>query len=377
MRLVVVAAGFTPGEADQLRRSMAAWKRSGGLEKWEHRVKDGMARNGYPAEFADRIYQQILGFGSYGFPESHAASFALLAYASAWMKCHHPAAFICGLLNSQPMGFYPPSMLVSEARRVGVDVRPVDVQHSVWDCTLERGDDGDPAIRLGLRQVSGFNAAAALRIETQHAQRAFADVDDLARRARLSRRELDLLASADALRALAGHRFNARWQTRGIQRFDGVLRDARLPDDAVRIAEPREGEDILADYRSTGLTLRRHPVALLRPRLQQARVTASGQLDQRADGAPVRVAGIVMLRQRPGSANGVMFMTLEDETGIVNLIVKPRLIDTQREAVIGGHFLIVQGRLQRQQNVTHVLAERLFDRSHWVGELPYLSRDFR
>ncbi|MEQ1438957.1 error-prone DNA polymerase [Fontimonas sp. SYSU GA230001] len=377
MRIAVVAAGFTPGEADQLRRSMAAWKRSGGLEKWERRLKDGMAKNGYTAEFADRIYRQILGFGSYGFPESHAASFALLAYASAYLKCHYPAAFFCALINAQPMGFYPPSMLVAEARRMRVAVRPIDVLHSDWDCTLERGDDGRPALRLGLRLVSGFTPAAALRIAQARPAQPPADVDDLARRARLTRRDLDLLASADALAALTGHRYAARWQTRGLERLDGVLGAARVPDDAVQLAAPSEGEDILADYRSTGLTLRRHPVALLRPRLHQARVTANADLAGIADGAPLRVAGIVMFRQRPGSANGVMFMTLEDDTGIVNLIVKPPLIEAQRAAVVGGQFLIAQGRLQRQQNVTHVLAERFFDRSHWVGELPALSRDFR
>ncbi|MEW6167565.1 MAG: error-prone DNA polymerase [Pseudomonadota bacterium] len=374
MRIAMVAADFTPGEADQLRRSMAAWKRTGGLEKWERRLKDGMARNGYPPEFADRIYQQIRGFGSYGFPESHAASFALLAYDSAYLKCHYPAAFFCGLLNSQPMGFYPPSMLVAEARRVGVDVRPADVRHSAWDCSLERGADGRAALRLGLRLIAGFNEAAARRIAQA---RPYADVDELARRARLSKRELDLLASADALAALAGHRFAARWQTRGVDRLDGVLGATTIAGDPVTLDGPSEGEDILADYRSMKLTLRRHPVALLRPRLRRARVTASGELAQRADGQPVRVAGVVMFRQRPGSAGGVMFMTLEDETGIVNLIVRPPLIDAQRAAAVGGHFLIAQGRLQRQQGVTHVIAERFFDRSHWIGELPYLSRDFR
>jgi error-prone DNA polymerase len=358
MQLVVAAAGFTPGEADQLRRSMAAWKRSGGLEKYERRIKDGMAARRYPAEFAERIYRQILGFGSYGFPESHAASFALLAYVSAWLKCHYPAAFIAGLLNSQPMGFYPPSMLVTEARRVGVDVRAIDVRHSDWDCTLEAG-------------------AAAQRIAGPRSERAFADVADLARRAQLSRRELDALAAADALHGLSGHRHSARWQARGHEAVDGLLCDAPVADEPAALPAPREGEDILADYRSTGLSLRRHPVALLRNRLIRARVTANGKLHEKPDGAPVRVAGIVMFRQRPGSARGTMFMTLEDDTGIVNLIVRPTLIEAERAAVVGAAFLVVQGRLQRQHEVTHVIAERFFDRSHWVGELPYLSRDFR
>ncbi len=377
MRLVVVAAGFTPGEADQLRRSMAAWKRSGGLEKYEHKIKAGMAERKYPAEFADRIYKQILGFGSYGFPESHAASFALLAYDSAYMKCHYPAAFTAGLLNAQPMGFYPASMLITEARRVGVEVRAVDVQHSGWDCHLEHADDGAAAIRLGLRMVNGFNAEAAARIVTARTTRPFDDVDDLSRRAALNRRELNLLAGADALHAIAGHRYQARWQTRGHERLDGLLATTSLPQDAVALVAPREGEDILADYQSTGLSLRRHPVSLLRERLQRGRVTANSALSNVDDGQPVRVAGIVMFRQRPGSAKGTMFMTLEDETGIVNLIIRPGLIEAERDAIVGAQFLIVQGRLQRQHTVTHVIAERFHDRSHWVGELPYLSRDFR
>jgi error-prone DNA polymerase len=377
MRLVVVAAGFTPGEADQLRRSMAAWKRSGGLEKYEQKIKDGMAARDFPAEFADRIYKQILGFGSYGFPESHAASFALLAYDSAYMKCHYPAAFTAGLLNAQPMGFYPASMLITEARRVGVEVRAVDVQRSDWDCQLERADDGAAAIRLGLRMVNGFNAEAAARIVASRTARPFDDVDDLSRRAALKRRELNLLAGADALQTLAGHRHQARWQARGHERLDGLLAATSLPQDAVTLAAPREGEDILADYRSTGLSLRRHPVSLLRERLQRSRVVANSGLADINDGQAVRVAGIVMFRQRPGSAKGTMFMTLEDETGIVNLIIRPRLIEAERDAIVGAQFLIVQGRLQRQHTVTHVIAECFHDRSHWVGELPYLSRDFR
>lgn len=377
MQLVVAAAGFTPGEADQLRRSMAAWKRSGGLEKYEEKIKAGMKARRYPPEFADRIFQQILGFGSYGFPESHAASFALLAYVSAYMKCHYPAAFIAGLVNAYPMGFYPPSMLIAEARRVGVEVRAIDVLHSTWDCTLEAAADGSAAIRLGLRLVSGFNADAAQRIALGRSTRAYSSVDDLARRAALSRRELDVLAAADALHALSGHRYQARWQTRGHEKLDGVLADANLPQDTVDLHAPSEGEDILEDYQSTGLSLRRHPVALLRPRLENARVTRNHELRKIHDGQDVRVAGVVMFRQRPGSAKGTMFMTLEDESGIVNLIIRPPLIEAQRAAVVGGQFLIAQGRLQRQHDVTHVIAERFFDRSRWVGELPYLSRDFR
>ncbi|MDD3763090.1 MAG: error-prone DNA polymerase [Nevskiales bacterium] len=377
MRIAMVAAGFSADEADQVRRSMAAWKRSGGLEKFRDKLTAGMLANGYDAAFAERIYRQILGFGSYGFPESHAASFALLAYASAWLKCHHPAAFICGLINSQPMGFYPASMLVAEARRRGVEVLAVDVTASDWDCSLVPDPQRRPAIRLGLRLVSGFNQAAARRLADARRTGAFADVGDLALRARLNARELEALAAADALRALAGHRFQARWQTRGHARLDGLLHGATPPDDPVALAAPVEGEDILADYRSTGLSLRRHPAALLRPRLDRHHIVPNAQLQQIDAGRRVRVAGIVMFRQRPGTAGGTMFMTLEDDTGIVNLIIWPKLIERQRDIIVGARFVLVRGRLQREQDVTHVLAEAFADRSHWLAGLPRLSRDFR
>ncbi|TJY64923.1 error-prone DNA polymerase [Sinimarinibacterium sp. CAU 1509] len=377
MRIAMVAAGFSADEADQVRRSMAAWKRSGGLEKFERKLKDGMAARGYDADFAERIYKQILGFGSYGFPESHAASFALLAYASAWLKCHHPAAFLCGLINSQPMGFYPVSMLVGEARRLGVKVGAVDVRASHWDCALVPDRQQRPAIRLGLRLVSGFNVHAGLRLADARRTRPFDSVEDLARRTQLNARELEALAAADALRGLAGHRYHARWQTRGHARLDGLLQDAALPDDPVQLTTPAEGEEILADYRSTGLSLRRHPSALLRERLERHHVVPNAQLQQIDNGQPVRVAGIVMFRQRPGTAKGTMFMTLEDDTGIVNLIIWPRLIERQRDIIVGAGFVLVRGKLQREQGVTHVLAEAFADRSHWLAGLPHLSRDFR
>ncbi len=377
MRIAMVAAGFSADEADQVRRSMAAWKRSGGLEKFERKLKDGMAARGYDAEFAERIYKQILGFGSYGFPESHAASFALLAYASAWLKCHHPAAFICGLINSQPMGFYPVSMLVTEARRLGVKIGAVDVRASDWDCALVPDRQQRPAIRLGLCLVSGFNATAGLRVVDARRTQTFDSIDDLARRAQQNTRELEALAAADALRGLAGHRHHARWQTRGHARLDGLLKTTTLPDDPVQLAAPAEGEEILADYRSTGLSLRRHPAALLRARLERQRVVPNAQLQQIENGRPVRVAGLVMFRQRPQTAKGTMFMTLEDDTGIVNLIIWPKLIERQRDIIVSAHFMLVRGKLQREQGVTHVLAEAFADRSHWLAGLPQLSRDFR
>jgi error-prone DNA polymerase len=409
MEIAVIAAGFTPGEADQMRRSMAAWKHSGGLEQFEHRLKAGMAARGHAAAFADRIYRQILGFGSYGFPESHAISFALLAYVSSYLKCHEPAAFFAALLNSQPMGFYPPSMLVGEARRMGVELRPVDVSASEWDCTLEpsAGNPGEPAIRLGLRLVSGLRQEAAARIVAARKSAAFADIDDLAARAVLDARTRRALADADALQSLAGDRHAARWAAAGYQPLPGLLRGAAARETIPPLPAPREGADILDDYRSLRLTLRQHPLALLRPRLTRLGVSPSAELRKLPDRTGVKVAGLVMFRQRPQTPTGLMFMTLEDETGIVNLIVPARHLDAQRDALIGSRLLLVEGELQNVAGdtvprsvgagagecghpsahddnsshaaagqVVHVFLRAAQDRSDWIGDLPYLSRDF-
>lgn len=381
MQIVSIAAGFTPGEADQVRRSMAAWKRSGGLEKYRDKLLAGMAANGYSAEFAESIYQMILGFGSYGFPESHSASFAILAYASSWLKCHQPAAFIAGLLDSQPMGFYPPSMLVGEAKKMGVTVRPVSVTDSDWDSRVHwsRPADGtDPGVlTLGFNRISGFTEEAARRIVAARAQQPFRDANDLAARARLNRRDLDLLAQADALRALAGHRNRARWLSLGYQPQADLLAGIPRLEAAVPLRAPSEGAEIVGDYRSTGLTLRRHPVALLRPRLDRLKVTPNERLAALPHGRRLRVAGLTMFRQRPPEAKGVMFLTLEDDTGIVNLVVWARVLEACREAAVSGGFLIVGGEVQKQDGVVHVVAQRIRDYSAWVDGLPYLSRDFR
>jgi error-prone DNA polymerase len=381
MQIVAIAAGFTPGEADQVRRSMAAWKRSGGLEKYREKLLSGMAKNGYTLEFAESIYQMILGFGSYGFPESHSASFALLAYASSWLKCHEPAAFIAGLLDSQPMGFYPPTMLVSEAKKMGVSVQPVSVCDSDWDSRVHWPHPEDAAdagvLTLGFNRISGFSEDAARRIMAARAQRPFHDADDLAARARLNRRELDLLAQADALRALAGHRNRARWLSLGYTPQADLLAGIPRLEATVPLRAPSEGAEIVSDYRSTGLSLRRHPVALLRPRLDRLKVTANDQLAALPHGRRLRVAGLTRFRQRPPEAKGVMFLTLEDDTGIVNLVVWAQVLEAYREAAVTGGFLIIGGELQRQDGVTHVIARRIRDYSAWVVGLPYLSRDFR
>jgi error-prone DNA polymerase len=380
MQIAMLAAGFSAGEADQLRRAMAAWRRRGGLERFEGKLIDGMLARGYSREFADAIFRQIQGFAEYGFPESHAASFALLAYASSWLKCHEPAAFLAALLNSQPMGFYSPSQLVQDGRRHGLEVRPVDVSVSGWEAVLEDLEDArgiQPAVRLGLNQVRGMEREAAWRIEEARAIRPFADVRDLALRARLDKGDLQALAAANALAPLAGNRRQALWQAAAGLPDRDLLRGAATEDAAPRIAAPSEGHDILADYRSLGLTLGRHPLALLRPRLAARRFLAADALHACANGQLARGCGIVTMRQRPETAKGTMFITLEDETGLVNVIVWPALIDRQRRELLGASLLGVYGVWQREAGVSHLVAKRVVDLSNWLGSLATTSRDFR
>ena len=376
MQLAVVAAGFTPGEADQLRRSMAAWRRKGGLEHFEQRLVRGMLERGYRREFADGIYRQILGFGEYGFPESHSASFALLVYVSAWLKCHEPAAFCAALLNSQPMGFYAPSQLVQDARRHGVEVRSVEVCASDWDCTLEDGAQGRPALRLGLRLVSGLGESTARRIVAARASEPLKGVGDLAQRAVLNRKDLQTLAAAGALASLAGHRREAHWLAAGLDTGPGMLRAASAHEPAATLAPPSEGEDIVADYSSLGLTLGRHPLALLRPRLARLHLMSAEQLRSLAHGRVARAAGLVTCRQRPDTASGVVFVTLEDETGCVNVVVWRDLVERQRRELLGARLLGVQGVIEREGEVVHLVARRLVDHSALLGRLAPSSRDF-
>ncbi|MGH8308967.1 MAG: hypothetical protein ACRETX_04145, partial [Steroidobacteraceae bacterium] len=523
MQLAMVAAGFTAGEADGLRRAMAAWKRKGGLGHFEKKLIDGMRERGYPDEFAQRIFKQVMGFGEYGFPEcvvgetrvvdadtgrgltieevvsgrarlentlacdddlrlckrkvvaavssgvkpvwrlrtalghtivataehpfmtlngwrqlgklqvgdriaaarsisvpgscvywdkvvaieavgrqatydlqidgdhnflannlivhnSHAASFALIAYDSAWLKCHEPAAFTCALLNSQPMGFYAPAQLVRDAREHGVEVRPVRIESSDYDCTLERREDGEPALRLGLRLVKSLSAAGAQRIVAARIERPFASVQDLAVRAALDRGDLEALAAAGALAASSGNRHLAFWEVAGSERPAPLAprssRAADLEEGRPLLEAPTEGQGIVADYRSMGLTLGRHPMALLRERFARSQILCAADLHRLEHGAHVRTVGIVLLRQRPASASGVNFVTIEDETGHVNIIVWDSIARAQRRPLIESRLLEVHGELQRQGLVTHLIARRLIDRSALLGGLLARSRDY-
>jgi DNA polymerase III alpha subunit len=553
MQLAIVAAGFSPGDADRLRRAMAAWKRKGGLEPFQQQLIEGMRAKGYEDSFAQQIFKQILGFGEYGFPEcvvgdtrvvdadsgrwvtideviagrarlentlacdaelrlqkrkvlrvirsgikpvwrlrtalgheitataehpfmtingwrklgelrvgdhvataravpvegrrewprykilvladliaegnlchprkelsrfansdvywdrivamepagdhetydlrieadhnflannfvvhnSHSASFALLVYTSAWLKHYEPAAFCAALINSQPMGFYAPAQLVRDARNHGVQVRPVDVKSSEWDCSLERREDGRAALRLGLRMVKHLSWAGAQRLLAARAARPFAGAADLAERAALDRRDLQALAAADALAAIAGHRHRAVWQVTGIERPLPLLPAATAVEEGIpMLRAPREGQDIVADYGSTGLTLRRHPVALLREKLEKRGVLATQRLWEQPNGRWVRTAGLVITRQRPGSAGGVIFVTMEDETGYVNLIVWNSVAVEQRAALLESRLLEVHGQLQREGDVQHVIARQLTNLSSLLGDLQVESRNF-
>ncbi len=397
MKLAVVAAGYTPGEADQLRRSMAAWHRHGDIERHRDRITRGMLARGYTRQFSEQLFEQLKGFGSYGFPESHAASFAHLAYASAWLKCHEPAAYLCALLNSLPMGFYSESQLVQDARRHGIDVRPVDVRYSNWDSILEplpeatmerktplspRESEGpndtprQPTLRLGFRLVRGFREDTARRIETARRECAFTDLADLVARAQLDVRTRGLLAATGALRALAGHRHHARWSIAGIEAQRPLFGYTSPTEDAIALAPPTTGEDTLTDYALTGLTLGPHPVRQLRPQLASRRCQRSRELRRLASGSTARAAGLVTLRQRPATASGTVFVTLEDEDGMVNVVIWPQLAERQRRVLLTARLLGVDGRWECVEGVQNLIARRLHDYSALLGGLDTRSRDF-
>ena len=371
MKLAVVAAGFTPGEADQVRRSMAAWRRKGGLEKFEMRLVEGMRERGYQEEFARQIFRQILGFGEYGFPESHAASFALLVYVSAWLKHHEPAAFACALLNSQPMGFYAPAQIIQDARRHHVEVLPGDVMESGWDCILVSSS----SLRLGLRMVKGFSLEGMARLAAARSQKPFESIEDLALRGGLSKRDLMALAGAGALEKLSGHRRQAYWDVAGIEQYMPLA--PHVEEIQPALSPLSEGENLAADYGSLGFTLGRHPLALLRNSLRKQRLVTAQELHGYPNGRLARAAGLVINRQRPGTASGVTFLTLEDETGQVNVVVWKDVAERQRGELLGSRLLAVYGVLQRQGEVIHLVAGRLRDLTPLLGNLVTHSRDFR
>jgi len=376
MQLAMVAAGFTPGEADQLRRAMAAWRRRGGLEVFEHRLIEGMAERGYPGEFAERIFNQIKGFGEYGFPESHAASFALLVYVSAWLKHHEPAVFFCALLNSQPMGFYAPAQLVRCAREHEVEVRSVDINHSEWESTLERDAEDRPVLRMGFKLVKGLAEDAASRVTDARRGGFFLGIQDLAERTVLNKKDLDVLAGSGALSFLAKNRHRAHWDVSGVQESTPLFDRVRIAEGIPMLKAPTEGEDIISDYRHLGLSLRRHPLALLRERFSSLGLEKASQVLLLPHGAAVYTAGLVITRQRPSSAAGVTFVTIEDETGYLNLVVWERVAERQRQILLGSTLLGVWGQVQKEGEVVHIVAKRLCDHSALLGELPAQSRDF-
>ncbi len=385
IQLAMVAAGFSGGEADQLRRAMASWKRHGDLQRFRQKLIDGMLARGHEADFAERLFNQILGFGDYGFPESHAASFALLVYASAWLKCHHPAAFYCGLLNSLPMGFYSPSQLVQDARRHDIEVRPIDVAHSGWDHRLEpftaRSGDTHYALRLGLRQVKGLRQEAAQRIEQCQQQAPLPDtIARWAAQAQLRDDDLQQLAAASAFAGLSAHRRHAHWQVQEVEPWTPLFQrggqESSRSDALTRLPAPSDEENTLEDYRVTGLTLNQHPMSLLRQRPAFQRCKRAIDLLQVDHGRFVRIAGVVTGRQRPGTASGALFMTLEDETGNINVILWRALQERQRQEVLRSRVLIIKGVLERKENVVHVIAGHLQDMSDELTQLQTHSRDF-
>ncbi len=376
MQISILAAGFTAGEADGLRRAMAAWKRKGGLEMYYAKIVDGMVSRGYEKSFAEAIFEQIKGFSEYGFPESHAASFALLVYASCWIKCHEPAAFLAAMINSQPLGFYSTSQLIQDAQRHGVEVRPVDVMASDLDCTLE-DIHHQPAVRLGFRVVSGLRQASAIRIVQTRMSSPFTGADDLARRAKLELHDMKMLAAADALVSLSGHRRQQIWDAAGLRPAPELLRAAPIHEEIHELPEAPEGEEIVWDYASTGLTLRRHPMALLRQRVADKGYLSSSDLSAVEDGETVYACGMVTLRQQPETAKGTVFVSLEDEYGTIQVIVWKSLRVKQRRELLESRLMGVRGYWQVADGVCNLIADTLFDLTRLLGKLGSRSRDFR
>lgn len=377
IKLAMVAAGFSAGEADKLRRAMAAWKSHGDLTPFRDKLISGMLERGHDPDFAERLYQQICGFGGYGFPESHAASFALLVYVSAWIKRHHPAAFYCALLNSQPMGFYSPSQLVQDAQRHQVTVLPPDVNHSAWEHTLQ---GKEKHLRLGLRIIQGLSSSGAERIHQNRPANGYQSAAELRTRAGLNQRDMELLAGANAMPSFTSNRHQAYWQLleheEPAELFANETMADYTPEPCHLLPEPTEGQNVLADYSSQGLTLQRHPLAVLREQGHLRYCLTADQLKTTRPGIPVQVAGLVTGRQRPGTASGVTFVTLEDETGNINVVVWLDTARRQRKPLLTARLLHVKGIIEKEGDIVHIMAGKLSDLSHLINALPVSSRDF-
>ncbi|GAB0119807.1 error-prone DNA polymerase [Acidisoma sp. 7E03] len=388
MRLVVVAAGFTPDEADRLRRAMATFKHTGGVSAYREKVIGGMVRRGYDPELAERVFKQIEGFGSYGFPESHAASFAHLAYASSWLKCHHPAVFAAAILNSQPMGFYAPAQLVEDARKHGVEVRPVDINVSDWDSTLEREPTSadDHALRLGLRLVAGLpEEDGRLIVKARRTGNGvpYGSVEDVSRRTGVGRRAIEALAEADAFASLGQGRRSAMWDAKAVERHippllrlvENTVSDTPLlPEPAADLPSETSGQAIVTDFAATGLSLRAHPLSVLRPKLAALGYHDTRRLNSARPGTSIRLPGLVLMRQRPGTAKGIVFLTLEDEFGIANLVVYANIGQRDRAALIGAKLMVAEGRIEQETEhsevpITHLICRKLLDRSDLLTRL--------
>ncbi len=394
MRVAIVAAGFTPSEADDLRRAMATFKYTQGVGVYRDRLIGGMVRRGYDPELAERVFKQIEGFGSYGFPESHAASFAHLAYASSWLKCHHPTVFAAALLNSQPMGFYAPAQIVRDAQQHRVEIRPLDINASDWDCTLEpeRRSAGEHALRLGLRLASGLpeeEGRLLVKVRRSGNGSPYGSVEEVARRAGVSRRAIEALAEADAFASLGASRRAAMWEAKAIERdlppllrlAESALGDPALIQEAAP-ALPAEaaGHSVVLDYTAAGLTLRQHPLALLRPTLLKQGYHDTRRLNTARPGSSIRLPGIVLVRQRPGTAKGIVFVTLEDEFGVANLVIYPNIGERDRAAMIGSRLMLAEGRIERETEqaevpITHLICRKLIDRSDLLRQLSASDSD--
>jgi error-prone DNA polymerase len=372
MRLAVVAADYTPGEADQLRRDMAAWRRTGRIEQHREKLISRMQAKGIEPEFAERVFQQICGFGEYGFPESHAASFALITYAAAYLLKHYPAEFVCALLNSQPMGFYSPATIIDDAKRRGVEVRPVNISKSEWDCTLEPGF----ALRMGFRYIKGLGEAERERIESAKTQGRFSSIEDFTRRSRLNKKALEALAEAGAFEDLSTTRRSAIWETHGVYRDTHRSLPLESAEPKPRFAKLDDFETIAWDYRSSSHSTRGHPLAPLRGALRSKGLHDAQTIASMKHGRRVHYAGLVICRQRPGTASGVTFMTLEDETGFVNLVLWTQVFQAHAVLVKTARFLGVTGKIQAEQGVVHLIAESLWTPQLKIEPELVKSRDF-